>query len=135
MYANGLLVDEYPLYQQTGLLANTPYSAIKEITGENKTEAGEAVFNIACTRCHTTHGVNSVVRNFELMYEEDKPLEVEAMKAYMKNMHNVRYYMPPFPGNDAELDALAVYIARQQERPEMMEGAQIKGVDVKEIDF
>jgi mono/diheme cytochrome c family protein len=135
MYANGLLVDEYPLYKQTGLLANTPYSAIKEITDENKTEAGEAVFNIACTRCHTTHGVNSVVRNFELMYGEDKPLNVEAMKAYMKNMHNVRYYMPPFPGNDSELDALAIYISDQQKRPQKMEGAQIKGVDVKELDY
>ena len=135
MYANGLLVDEYPLYQQTGLLANTPYSDIKEITSENKTEAGEAVFNIACTRCHTTHGINSVVRNFELMYGEDKPLNVEAMKAYMKNMHNVRYYMPPFPGNDAELDALAIYISEQQKRPQKLEGAQMKGVDVKELDY
>jgi mono/diheme cytochrome c family protein len=134
MYANGILIDEYPLYQQTGLLKNTPYSAIKEITEENKAEAGEAVFNMACTRCHTTHGINSVVRNFELMYGEEKPFDVEAMKAYMKNMHNVRYYMPPFPGNDEELDALAVFIKQQQQRPHKMEGAQIKGVEVKELD-
>lgn len=135
MYANGILKEEYPLYQQTGLLKNTPYSSIKEITEENKTEAGEAVFNLTCTRCHTTHGINSVVRNFELMYGEEKPLVADAMKAYMKNMHNIRYYMPPFPGNDEELEALAFYIIQQQSRPQKMEGAQIKGVDVKELDY
>jgi hypothetical protein len=34
MYANGILVEEYPLYQQTGILMHTPYSAISEITEE-----------------------------------------------------------------------------------------------------
>lgn len=133
MYANGILVDELPLYQQQGLLKHTPYSSIETITEENKYEAGEAVFNLACTRCHTTHGINSVVNNFESMYGKDNPMNREAMKTYMKNMHNVRYYMPPFPGNDEELDALAEYIIRQQQQPNSLEGAQIKGVDVKEL--
>jgi len=133
MYANGILVDEMPLYQQDGLLKNTPYSSITNITEENKYQAGKDVFNLACTRCHTTHGVNSVVTNFEIMYGSDKPLNKEAMKTYMKNMHNARYYMPPFPGNDAELDALAEYIVQQQQRPRALEGSQIKGVDVKEL--
>jgi len=53
----------------------------------------------------------------------------------MKSMHNVRYYMPPFPGNDAELDALAWYIKNEQAEPEILEGAQIKGVEVKEIKY
>ena len=135
MYANGILVDEYPLYQQTGLLKNAPYAKISEITEANVLEAGEEVFTLACTRCHTTHGINSVVIKFEQMYGTEKPLDVEAMKAYMKGMHNVRYYMPPFPGNDAELDALAKYIAHQQKEPEVLEGAQLKGVDVKEIKY
>jgi cytochrome c553 len=135
MYANGILVEEYPLYQQSGLLKHTPYSSISTITEENKLEAGEAVFNLACTRCHTTHGINSVVVNFEKMYGQQDSLNTDAMKAYMKNMHNVRYYMPPFPGNDSELDALAAYIAEQQKRPQQMEGAQIKGVDVKKLDY
>ena len=128
MYANGILVDEYPLYQQTGLLANTPYSPVKTITTGNKLIAGEAVFTIACTRCHTTHGINSIVTNFEKMYGEDQPLNPEAMKAYIRGMHNVRIYMPPFPGNDAELDALAAYIANQQAEPIPLEGAQVRGV-------
>jgi mono/diheme cytochrome c family protein len=135
MYANGILVEEYPLYQQTGLLKNTPYASVSEITEENRLKAGEEVFNLACTRCHTTHGINSVVVNFERMYGIEKPLEVEPMKAYMKGMHNVRYYMPPFPGNDAELDALARYIRQQQQQPVILEGAQLKGVDVKEIKY
>jgi mono/diheme cytochrome c family protein len=135
MYANGILVDEYPLYQQTGLLKNTPYAKVSEITENNVLEAGEEVFTLTCTRCHTTHGINSVVIRFEKMYGKEKPLNVDAMKAYMKGMHNVRYYMPPFPGNDAELDALAKYIAHQQKEPEVLEGAQLKGVDVKEIRY
>ncbi|RIH64869.1 cytochrome c [Mariniphaga sediminis] len=135
MYANGILVEEYPLYQQTGLLKHTPYSALSEITEENKLPAGEAVFTLTCTRCHTTHGINSVVKRFELMYGTETPLNEEAMKTYMKNMHNVRYYMPPFPGNDEELGALAAWIAEQQRNPKTLEGPQIKGVEVKEIEY
>jgi mono/diheme cytochrome c family protein len=133
MYANGILVEEYPLYEQTGLLKHAPYTAYTEITAENKIPAGEAVFTIACSRCHTTHGISSVVRKFERMYAGKEPLNTEAMKAYIKNMHNVRHYMPPFPGNDAEIDALATFIAQQQKRPGKLDGPQLKGVDVKEI--
>ena len=80
MYANGILAEEYPLYQESGLLKNSPYTSISEITEENKLKAGEEVFNLACTRCHTTHGINSVVVKFEKMYGTENPLNVEAMK-------------------------------------------------------
>ncbi|HKJ78261.1 MAG TPA: cytochrome c [Prolixibacteraceae bacterium] len=133
MYANGILKEELPLYQHEGLLKNTPYSSVTEINSENSYQAGQDVFKLACTRCHTTHGVNSVVKNFELMYGAGQPLNKEAMKTYMKNMHNARYYMPPFPGNDAELDALAEYIVQQQKYPNRLEGPQISGVDVKNL--
>jgi mono/diheme cytochrome c family protein len=135
MYANGILVDEYPLYQQSGLLKNSPYSSISEITEENKLKAGEEVFNLACTRCHTTHGINSVVVKFEKMYGTENPLNIEAMKVYMESMHNVRYYMPPFPGNKSELNALAWYIQHQQQQPEILEGAQLNGVEIKTIKY
>lgn len=135
MYANGILVEEYPLYQQTGLLKHTPYSSLSEVTEENKLEAGEAVFTLACSRCHTTHGISSVVRKFERLYGNDKPLDGEAMKAYIRNMHNVRHYMPPFPGNDAELDALTAWVAGQQQHPRKLDGPQVKGIDVKAINY
>jgi hypothetical protein len=127
MYANGLLVDDYPLYQQNGLLSESTWSGIRTITPENELQAGENVFAISCTRCHTTHGINSIVWNFERMYGAGQPLNPDAMKAYIKQMHNVRTYMPPFPGNDAELDALVAYIIFEQKEPTTLEGAQLRG--------
>ncbi len=52
----------------------------------------------------------------------------------MKNMHNARYYMPPFPGNDKELDALAHYIKSLQDYPQPLEGVQLNGTDVVNTD-
>jgi mono/diheme cytochrome c family protein len=43
--------------------------------------------------------------------------------------------MPPFPGNEQELDALAWYIQHQQTQPEPLEGPQLKGVAIKEIKY
>ncbi|MGQ1785266.1 MULTISPECIES: c-type cytochrome [unclassified Saccharicrinis] len=127
MYANGLLKQDYPLYKRDGVLAHSSFTSTPKVTERNTLEAGQNVFLIACTRCHTTHGINSIVTNFEKMYGTDKPLDVVAMKAYIEGMHNVKTYMPPFPGNTAELDALAAYIKSQQEYPSKLEGAQIKG--------
>ena len=117
MYANGILVEEYPLFQQEGILKHSSFSEISEITEKNKLQAGQDVFYLSCTRCHTTHGINSIVTNFEIMYGKDKPLDLEQMKTYIKGMHNVRTYMPPFPGNEKELDALSAFIQNQQKYP------------------
>jgi hypothetical protein len=130
MYANGLLKKDYPLYNKDGILLHASYTSTPRVTERNKLEAGENVFLIACTRCHTTSGINSIVTNFEKMYGADKPFEAAAMKAYIMNMHNVKTYMPPFPGNEAELDALVAYIQTLQKYPMQLEGAQTKGVAI-----
>ncbi|MDZ7743365.1 MAG: cytochrome c [Bacteroidota bacterium] len=135
MYANAIRVDDYPLLQRDGILPHSTFVSVQEVTEENKLEAGENVFLIACTRCHTTSGINSVVNRFERMYGKDNPLNVEAMKTYMRNMHNARYYMPPFPGNEKELDALAQYIQSLQIYPRPIEGAQLNGTPAIEYDI
>ena len=128
MYSNGLLKEEYPLYEQTGLLTHSAYSPVKEITSANRIVAGEAVFNLACTRCHTTHGINGIVRNFEKMYGSGTEFEAEPMMNYVRNMHRVRVYMPPFPGNEQELEALVAYIMMQKQTPSPLEGVQVNGI-------
>jgi mono/diheme cytochrome c family protein len=88
------------------------------------------VFMLACSRCHTSNGINSVMNKFELMYGKGKPLEIESMVGYMKGMHNARNYMPPFPGNTKEMEALAAYIKSLQDYPDPLEGAQENGVSI-----
>jgi hypothetical protein len=130
MYSNLLREEDYPLYKKDGILKYATYTAVSDITEENKVLAGREVFMLTCSRCHTSQGINSIVDVFEKMYGKDQPLNPAAMAAYIPNMHNGRTYMPPFPGNKKELDALVHFIAYIQQSGEILEGAQVAGVDI-----
>lgn len=130
MYSNLLREEDYPLYKQDGILKHATYTSVTEITEENKLIAGRDVFMNTCSRCHTTQGVNSITYVFERMYGFGKPLDEAAMTGYIPNMHKGRTYMPPFPGNKAELKALAAYIKHVQQTGETLEGVQTSGVDI-----
>ncbi len=68
LYSNGLRVADYPLFKQDGLLKHAPYASVREITADNRLVAGKEMFVLACTRCHTLHGINNVRANLENMY-------------------------------------------------------------------
>ncbi|MFN3316962.1 MAG: c-type cytochrome, partial [Raineya sp.] len=111
MYSNSYRVEDYPLLKSDGLLKHATFVSTKEVTDDNLVEAGKNVFMLSCSRCHTANGVNAITDKFRKMYGTiDQPWNPDAMKGYIKGMHNARYYMPPFPGNDKELDALVTYI-------------------------
>jgi hypothetical protein len=131
MYANGLRVKDYPLLQQEGLLAHATYVSTRKITEENRLRAGRDVFMIACTRCHTTGGVNSILDKLENLYGRGE-WEVATVRGLIGNIHNTRRYMPPFPGNDEELAAMTDYIFSLREFPRDLPGAQSAGVPVPE---
>ncbi|MCW3466729.1 c-type cytochrome [Chitinophaga nivalis] len=133
MYSNLLREEDYPLYQRDGILKHAIYTAAPEVTATNKLTAGREVFLLSCSRCHTTHGINSVVTVFERMFGAGKPLDEASMIGYIPNMHMGRTYMPPFPGNKAELEALAAYIRYLQQTGETLEGAQAAGVTVSPL--
>lgn len=132
MYSNLLREEDYPLYKRDGILPYMTYASVSEITEENKVIAGRDIFMNTCSRCHTANpkGINSIIYVFERMYGFGKPLDENSMKAYIPNMHNGRTYMPPFPGNNKELDALVAYIKHIQQTGETLEGAQTTGIKV-----
>lgn len=134
MYSNTLRKDEYPLFKRDGLLKYATYSPVREVTEENKVVAGEQVFLLACSRCHTTNGINSVVEKFENMYnlKSGERLNPDMMKAYISHMENARYFMPPFPGNEKEMGALITYIKSIQENRIPVEGVQEKGLQLSQ---
>ncbi|PXY42134.1 cytochrome [Flavobacterium cheongpyeongense] len=131
MYSNLLLKEDYAVYKQDGILKHATYTTVNKVTDENKIEAGKNVFIIACSRCHTAQGVNSIVSVFDRMYGAGgKPLDIASMAAYMPNMHNGRTFMPEFPGNEKEAEALASYIRYLQMTGDVLEGAQEEGVTI-----
>jgi len=127
MYANGIRVEDYPLLLEEGVLAHATYASTRTITKENELEAGQDVFMLTCTRCHTTVGVNGVVGKLEDMYGSSE-WNAQTVQAFIRNMHNARPYMPPFPGNDDELAALVSYVSSQRAFPSGLPGAQSTGV-------
>jgi hypothetical protein len=118
MYANGYKVEDYPLLLKDGILKHADFVSTKEITSDNKVEAGKNVFMLACAQCHTINGMNSITANYNRMYGANKPWNREAMHQYIRSMHNARTYMPPFPGNEAEIDALVTYFKVVQYQPD-----------------
>lgn len=128
MYANGLRTADYPMYQKNGVLPYASYVDTPEVTETNKPAAGKNVFMLTCSRCHTVNGINSVIKKFRDLTPPGRPLDIEAIKAYIPKMHKVWYYMPPFPGNAAELDALAHFITDAAKHPRPIHGAQTEGV-------
>ena len=135
MYSNLLREEDYPLYKRDGILPYMTYTSVTEITEKNKIIAGRDIFMNACSRCHTANrqGVNSITYVFERMYGFGKLLNANSMKAYIPNMHNGRTFMPPFPGNEKELDALVAYIKQLQQTGESLEGAQTAGVKINPL--
>jgi mono/diheme cytochrome c family protein len=129
MYANGIRVADYPLLQEQGVLKHATYAKFQEVTEDNRFECGKDVFRLTCTRCHTTRGINGVVQKFENLYGPSA-WDPDDVKLTIRAMHVSRPYMPPFPGNEPELDALAHYVCGLQEFPAPLRGDQTDGVDV-----
>jgi mono/diheme cytochrome c family protein len=132
MYANGIRKEDYPLLAEDGLLAHAAYVPARTITPDNHQELGEAMFLIACTRCHTTNGVNSMVAKLDRVFRPtfgSEPWDPETIKQYLRSMDGARPFMPPVPGTDEELGLLAEYLIALHDNPTPVGGAQ-HGVNV-----
>jgi len=130
MYSNGVHKDELAFLQSEGLLKHATYAKHREVTPENKAECGQDIFMLTCSRCHSTTGLNGVIEKFTAMYGADKPWDDTAMLMFIKGMHQTRTFMPPFPGNEKEAEALVAYLQQLRANPATLHGAQTAGVVV-----
>jgi mono/diheme cytochrome c family protein len=113
MYANRYRVEDYPLLNHEGILPNSTYAAVKRITPTNHVAAGHEVFRLACATCHTVDGVNGIDGKLSSLYRGQRWTK-EMVVPVVTTLHNNKRFMPPFPGNEAELDALAEYLVSIQ---------------------
>jgi mono/diheme cytochrome c family protein len=118
MYSNTVRVEDVPYLTKTGLLANSVWTKHRKVTKDNAVEAGKDIFMIACSRCHTVNGINSIRGNLEKLYPGQ--WDAGAIEMYIRNIHGARPYMPPFVGTAEERAALAAYLAGLQNRPDIV---------------
>ena len=92
-----------PAAARRGLLAHATYvSTCARSPTTTASQAGRELFRLACTRCHTTSGVNGVTAEAGRTCTAPARWDRDAVKAYLPTMHNARPFMPPFPGTDLE---------------------------------
>ena len=113
MYSNGILKADVEALDRDGYLASARWSTVRSVNEGNLQEAGRELFIQQCYACHTLHGFNNDIA------ARTRNLSYPALLAYLKTVHEKRYFMPPFVGNETEARALAAFI--------------VKGVHGKEI--
>ena len=129
LYSSGIRKEELAFFQEKGILPYATFVSHREVTAENKIEAGKDVFMLTCSRCHATLGINGIINKFHRLYG-DKDWDPDAMAAFIRSMHASRSFMPPFPGNNAELDALVAYVRSIKDTKTPLVGAQARGASL-----
>lgn len=116
MYSTSIPVSDVAKLNAEGVLTHAKWTAVREITAENKLQAGKTLFDIQCLPCHTVGGV----RNDILSRTETYPLE--GMLSFLHGQGKINSYMPPVAGTAAEREALAAYIVQGlHKKPEAVE--------------
>ena len=131
VYSNGIRKDELRFLQSEGILKHATYVKYHVVTPENRVEAGKDVFMISCSRCHSTTGINSVLDKFTRMYGPGD-WNAGGMVAFLGTMHKTSTFMPPFPGNRSEKEALVAYILDLRTTREPLSGVQSTGIRLPE---
>ena len=105
VYSNMLMKSEVEEISEKGFLNSAKFVKTKILSEKTMIKAGEELFVHQCYACHTINGWNNDI------VTRTAGMSFGALSSYIKRIHQVRYFMPPFVGNDAEVDALAAYIA------------------------
>jgi hypothetical protein len=82
---------------------------------------------ISCSRCHSTTGINGVIEKFTKMYGPGE-WDPGGMVAFLGTMHKSSTFMPPFPGNRMEKEALVAYLLDLRKTGKPLSGAQDVGI-------
>ncbi len=103
-YSNSLLKTDLETARKEGIAKTARFFRNREITDENRMAAGRELYGIACGPCHSVGGFLNDIKPLTAKYSHF------GMAAMISGMGAHDPYMPPFPGNRKEADALAAYI-------------------------
>lgn len=82
---------------------------IEKISESEKYIIGESIFHYQCGSCHTTSGYNGLL-------ERVKGIDKEMLHDMIGYLDGISNAMPPFAGQDWEIDALSEYLTKWQKK-------------------
>ncbi len=118
MYSNSILKKDMADLNAKGYLHKALWVQNKQVSEDNLVAAGEELFLHQCYACHTVNGRNNDI------VKATSSMSYRALVSYIKKIHEVRYFMPPFAGTEMEGRALAAYIAGGLHGKEIQEPPQ-----------
>ena len=104
MYSNGLRPTEVQAISRDGFLHQARWVDVHEAEPMNRLEAGKEIFRFQCANCHTVDGYNAIRPLIQGWRES-------FIAGQLKNLNELKGFMPPFAGTDEERRALAHYLA------------------------
>ncbi len=115
LYSNSTLRKDSDAIEKEGFLRSAKWVSTREVRDKNILQAGQEIFKNQCYPCHSVRGINNDIA------VRTAPMDYPTLFNYIRKIHQIRYFMPPFAGNDSERKALAYYI--------------IKGIQGKTVTF
>ncbi|MDG4475118.1 cytochrome ubiquinol oxidase subunit I [Thiovibrio frasassiensis] len=104
IYANSILVKDLAAVSEKGVLASAKWVS-KDITEANRMVVGRQIYNIFCASCHSIGGPIRDIRKLSAKYAS-----VYVMEGEIGGQGKLIGCMPPFPGTEAERNALATFL-------------------------
>lgn len=101
-YSNGLRVQDVSTVSRDGLLATAKWALVTRVGGQ-ELRAGEEMFHLECSNCHTVDGYNGVrllVRGWRQEFADYQ----------LQRLNELKGFMPPFAGTAEERRALARWL-------------------------
>lgn len=114
MYSNGLIQDQIPKMNQTGVVANHPWLKSLNTANTKLVEPpqtlGKAMFTAQCMNCHTERGYRSMSKLLADRDEKAIGLFLESLHQTEPKKNPYRKIMPPLVGTESERKALAAFL-------------------------
>lgn len=104
LYSNGVAVSELPGLRRHGIESLDPWPLRDaERYPDRQVRAGRVVFRELCASCHTPASINGIAH---LTAGWDR----EMLEGNLAKLELLKPFMPPFAGNDEDLERLVDYI-------------------------
>ncbi len=118
MYSNGIRVADAATISERGILQTAKWVSVRDPHDADWKRVGFEIFRSECRSCHTIDGYNGM----RLMV---KGWREEFVDFQLQHLNELKGFMPPFIGSEAERRALARWLAHLGREGPLSEGLAV----------